>query len=160
MAVTLCGVCAFLQLYCTQPLLPLFMRIFHASKTGAGLTVSAATLGVALSAPVFGALTERLPRKRVIVASLLGVSIPTLLAATSESLGQLILRRFLQGILMPGVVPGAFWALGKWPACAWSIVAMQGVALGIALLGWRTGHPALDRQTTESMNPETVKSNL
>ncbi len=43
-------------------------RLFHASKTGVGMTVSAATLGVAISAPIFGALTERLPRKRVIVA--------------------------------------------------------------------------------------------
>ena len=64
-AVTLCGVCAFLQLYCTQPLLPLLTHLFHASKTAVGLTVSAATLGVALSAPVFGALTEKLARKRV-----------------------------------------------------------------------------------------------
>jgi multisubunit Na+/H+ antiporter MnhC subunit len=37
-----------------------------------------------------------------------------------------------------GVVPGAFWALGKWPACAAFIVAMQAVALTIALIGWRT----------------------
>ncbi|MGD0629405.1 MAG: hypothetical protein ABR987_08630 [Terracidiphilus sp.] len=49
-AVTLCGVCAFLQLYCTQPLLPLFTQLFRASKTAAGMTVSAATLGVALGA--------------------------------------------------------------------------------------------------------------
>ena len=83
-AVTLCGVCAFLEVYCTQPLLPLLARIFHASKTGVGMTVSAATLGVAISAPIFGALTERLPRKRVIVISLLGISVPTLLAATSD----------------------------------------------------------------------------
>jgi len=45
-AVTLCGVCAFLELYCTQPLLPLLAQIFHASKTGVGLTVSAATLAI------------------------------------------------------------------------------------------------------------------
>jgi predicted MFS family arabinose efflux permease len=103
-AVALCGVCAFLELYCTQPMLPLLAHLFHASKTGVGMTVSAATLGVALSAPIFGALTERLPRKRVIVASLIGVSLPTLLAATSTSLAQLIFWRFLQGIAVPGIV--------------------------------------------------------
>jgi len=37
-----------------------------------------------------------------------------------------------------GVVPGAFWALGKWPACAAFIVAMQAVAMAIALAGWRS----------------------
>ena len=36
-----------------------------------------------------------------------------------------------------GVVPGAFWALGKWPACVAFIVAMQAVALAIALICWR-----------------------
>jgi YNFM family putative membrane transporter len=62
-AVVLCGVCAFLELYCTQPLLPLFTHVFHASKTAAGMTVSAATLGVAFSAPIFGALTRRLEQE-------------------------------------------------------------------------------------------------
>jgi len=42
-----------------------------------------------------------------------------------------------------GVVPGAFWALGKWPACAAFIVAMQAVALAVALIGWQTPKPAL-----------------
>jgi predicted MFS family arabinose efflux permease len=37
-----------------------------------------------------------------------------------------------------GVVPGAFWALGKWPACVAFIFAMQAIALAIALIGWRT----------------------
>ena len=117
-AVTLCGVCAFLEVYCTQPLLPLLARIFHASKTGVGMTVSAATLGVAISAPIFGALTERLPRKRVIVISLLGISVPTLLAATSASLPQLIFWRFLQGIMVPGVVAVVVTYIGEeWPPC-------------------------------------------
>ncbi len=134
MAVTLCGVCAFLQLYCTQPLLPLFTHLFHASKTGVGLTVSAATLGVALSAPIFGALTERMPRKRVIVASLLGISIPTLLAATSTSLGQLIFWRFLQGIMVPGVVAVLVTYIGEeWPPDRVALIMsfyVSGTALG------------------------------
>jgi len=133
-AVTLCGVCAFLQLYCTQPLLPLLTRLFHASKTGAGLTVSAATLGVAISAPVFAVFTERLPRKRVIVASLLGISIPTLLAATSTSLGQLIFWRFLQGIMVPGVVAVLVTYIGEeWPPDRVALIMsfyVSGTALG------------------------------
>jgi MFS family permease len=133
-AVTLCGVCAFLQLYCTQPLLPLFTSLFHASKTAVGMTVSAATLGVALSAPVFGALTERLARKRVIVASLLGISIPTLLSATSTSLPQLIFWRFLQGIMVPGVVAVIVTYIGEeWPPDRVALIMsfyVSGTALG------------------------------
>jgi len=133
-AVALCGVCAFLELYCTQPLLPLLTHLFHASKPGVGMTVSAATLGVALSAPIFGALTERLPRKRVIVASLIGVSLPTLLAATSTSLAQLIFWRFLQGIAVPGIVAVVVTYIGEeWPPHRVALVMsfyVSGTALG------------------------------
>jgi YNFM family putative membrane transporter len=102
-AVFLCGVCAFLDLYATQPLLPLFSRIFHAGKAAVGLTVSASTLGVALSAPLFGIFAERLSRKRVIVTSIAAVAVPTLLAATAPSLHALIFWRFMQGLLAPGI---------------------------------------------------------
>jgi MFS family permease len=133
-AVALCGVCAFLELYCTQPLLPLLAHLFHASKTGVGMTVSAATLGVAISAPVFGALTERLARKRVIVVSLLGVSVPTLLAATSASLAQLIFWRFLQGIMVPGVIAVVVTYIGEeWPPERIALIMsfyVSGTALG------------------------------
>ena len=57
-AVSLCGVFAFIDLYATQPLLPLLAELFHASKAEVGLTVSASTLGVAMSAPFLGAFTE------------------------------------------------------------------------------------------------------
>ena len=133
-AVTLCGVCAFLQLYCTQPLLPLFTGLFHSSKTAVGLTVSAATLGVALSAPVFGSLTERLPRKKVIVGSLLGIAIPTFMAATSTSLVQLIFWRFLQGVMVPGVVAVIVTYIGEeWPPDRVALIMsfyVSGTALG------------------------------
>ena len=133
-AVALCGVCAFLELYCTQPLLPMLAHLFHASKTGVGMTVSAATLGVAISAPVFGALTERLPRKRVIVASLIGISVPTLLAATSTSLAQLVFWRFLQGVTVPGVVAVLVTYIGEeWPSHRIPLIMsyyVSGTALG------------------------------
>jgi MFS family permease len=98
------------------------------------MTVSAATLGVALSAPVFGALTERLARKRVIVLSILGVSIPTLLAATSTSLAQLIFWRFLQGIMVPGIIAVVVTYIGEeWPPDRVALIMsfyVSGTALG------------------------------
>lgn len=133
-AVTLCGVCAFLELYSTQPLLPLLTQLFHASKTAVGLTVSASTLGVALSAPFFGALTERLPRKTVIVFSLAGIAIPTLLAATATTLWQLIFWRFLQGITIPGIIAVVVTYIGEeWPPQRVALIMsfyVSGTALG------------------------------
>ncbi|MGA7523126.1 MAG: MFS transporter [Acidobacteriaceae bacterium] len=102
-AVCLCGVFAFLNLYSTQPLLPMFAHLFHASEAMVGLTVSASTLGVALAAPIFGALAERLSRKRVILISLVALAVPTLMAATSPGLYGLIAWRFVQGIALPGI---------------------------------------------------------
>jgi MFS transporter, YNFM family, putative membrane transport protein len=103
LTVGLCGICAFLNTYATQPLLPLFTNIFHASKAAVGLTVSATSFGVAISAPVIGALAERYSRKRIIVASLIAQSIPTIMTATSPTLHALIVWRFLQGLIMPGI---------------------------------------------------------
>lgn len=130
----LCGVCAFLGLYCTQPLLPLLETVFHASKTAVSLTVSAATLGVAIAAPVFGILTERLPRKKVIVASVIGVSIPTLLAATSQTIGQLIFWRLLMGLTLPGIYAVVVTYIGEeWPPQRMALMMsfyVSGTALG------------------------------
>ncbi|HUY80145.1 MAG TPA: MFS transporter [Acidobacteriaceae bacterium] len=102
-AVCICGIFAFLNLYVTQPLLPLLEHLFHASKSAVGLTVSASTLGVALSAPILGALAEQMSRKRVIVTCTLALAVPTLLAATSPGLHAMVFWRLLQGLILPGI---------------------------------------------------------
>ncbi|HSP34180.1 MAG TPA: MFS transporter, partial [Thermoanaerobaculia bacterium] len=116
-AVTLAGIGSFLNLYATQPLLPTFASAFHASKAAVGMTVSAATLGVAFSAPFCGLLAERVGRRRMIVTSILILSVPTMLASTASTLSTLIFWRLLQGIVMPGVfgVTIAYIA-EEWPA--------------------------------------------
>lgn len=103
-AVMLAGACVFLQVYCTQPLLPLLRQIFHASELQVSLTVSAPSLAIALSAPFVGLMAERIGRKKVIVPALFLITIPTLLAATATNLPTLIAWRFAQGLFVPGVV--------------------------------------------------------
>src|SRR5579864_7644739 len=100
----LAGMCTFLGVYCTQPLLPLLRHLFQASELEVSLTVSATILAVALTAPVIGMIAERRGRKKVIVPSLFLLTIPTALAATSTSLHALIFWRFAQGIFVPGVI--------------------------------------------------------
>jgi len=103
LAISFAGFCTFLDLYATQPVLPLFETLFHATKAEAGLTVSASTIAVALTAPFVGALGDRAHRKSVIVLAIVALAIPTLLAATSAGLGALVFWRFLQGAATPGV---------------------------------------------------------
>ena len=101
--VVLAGAAAFLDLYSTQPLLPLLMRTFGASTFDAGLTITAPTVAVAIFAPFIGRLADRLGLRRVIVLSAWTLTLATALAATSQSLHQLIFWRFVQGIATPGI---------------------------------------------------------
>jgi MFS transporter, YNFM family, putative membrane transport protein len=103
LAVVLAGFCAFLPLYATQPLLPLLQHIFHANKVAVSMTLTAATIGVALAAPLIGRIADRFGRKRVIVCSAALLALSTLLAATASTLPLLISWRFLQGVFTPGV---------------------------------------------------------
>ncbi len=151
--VFLCGVFAFLDLYATQPILPLLESLFGASKAAVGLTISASTLGVAIAAPLLGIFTERLGRKTVILASVIALAVPTVAAASSGSLHQLIFWRFLQGLVTPGVFATTIaYITEQWPPTSVAPVMslyVSGTALGgflgrtatgvlAARYGWRS----------------------
>jgi YNFM family putative membrane transporter len=116
-AIVLSGSAAFLNLYATQPLLPLLQHTFNASRFAVGLTVTAPTIAVALSAPFVGRLADNLGLRRVIVGSAFLLALTTGLAALSTSLGQLIAWRFVQGITTPGIFAGTIAYIHEmWPA--------------------------------------------
>ena len=101
--VVLAGFTAFLDLYATQPLLPLLMRVFGASHFEVSLTITAATIAVAIAAPIVGRVADLAGRKRVIVGSAFILAAATLLCATSAGLNQFIFWRFVQGLVTPGI---------------------------------------------------------
>jgi len=103
-AAMIAGACTFLNVYCTQPLLPGLQRVFNATEVQVSLTVGAVTLAVAIMAPIIGLFAESIGRKRVIVPALFAMAVPTLLAATATSLNSLIFWRFAQGLFVPGVI--------------------------------------------------------
>ena len=100
----LAGMCTFLNVYSTQPLLPLLREVFHASELEVSFTVSATIFATAITAPLIGMIAERRGRKRVIVPALFLLTIPSALAAGSSSLPVLIFWRFAQGLFVPGVI--------------------------------------------------------
>jgi YNFM family putative membrane transporter len=115
--VMLAGFAAFVDLYATQPLLPLLARTFQASRFAVSLTITAPTVAVALAAPGIGRLADRLGLRRVIVGSAFAIATATALAATSTSLTQLIFWRFVQGLVTPGVFAGTVAYIHElWPA--------------------------------------------
>ena len=114
--VVLAGSAAFLDLYATQPLLPLLARTFRASTFDVGLTVTAPTIAVALWAPLIGRLADRAGLRRVIVGSAFLLAVATALAATAVSLRQLIMWRFVQGLATPGIFAGTVaYIHEEWP---------------------------------------------
>lgn len=102
-AVVCAGFCAFLTLFAPQPLLPLLAAQFRASAAAVSLVVTASTVAVAIAAPFAGMIGDRLGRRRVIVPAAFLLVLPTVLAATSQNLGQLIFWRFWQGVFTPGI---------------------------------------------------------
>lgn len=115
--VVLAGFASFLDLYATQPLLPLLMRVFDASHFAVSLTVTAATVAVAIAAPVVGRLADVIGRKRVIVGSAIGLAAATALVATASTLPQFVFWRFVQGLMTPGVFAITIaYIQDEWPA--------------------------------------------
>lgn len=102
-AVVVAGYCAFLQLYATQPLLPLLTQVFHAGREAVSLTVTMASLGVAVAAPLAGILADKIGRRKVIVWSAFLLAVASLATASAANLPQLIAWRFLQGVFTPGI---------------------------------------------------------
>jgi YNFM family putative membrane transporter len=112
----LAGFGAFLDLYSTQPLLPLLARTFHASSFAVGLTITAPTLAVAIAAPWAGRLSDSFGLRKVIVGSAAALAVATLLAATARDLRELIAWRFAQGLATPGLFASAIaYIHEEWP---------------------------------------------
>jgi MFS transporter, YNFM family, putative membrane transport protein len=115
--IMLAGFAAFLDLYATQPLLPLLARTFDASAFQVGLTVTAPVVAVAIAAPVVGRIADRVGLRRTILTAALLLTLATALAATAQSLRQLIFWRFLQGIVTPGIFASTIAYIHEvWPA--------------------------------------------
>lgn len=103
LAVGVAGFCAFTNLYPVQAILPELIEKFHATPTQAGLTVSAGTAAVALTAPFSGVISDLWGRKKMIVLCLAAVTLVTLCTALASSIPGLVAWRFVVGLFIPGI---------------------------------------------------------
>ncbi len=94
----------FATMYSTQAILPEISSDFDVSAAVAGLTVSVVVLAVALGGWVHGPLSDRIGRRRVMVASAGLLVFPTALLGLSAGIVMLIALRIVQGLLMPGLL--------------------------------------------------------
>jgi len=100
----LIGLFAFINVYPIQTVLPLIQTELGISKTATGLLVGVTLFAVALLSPFIGLISDRLGRKNIICASLVGIALPTLLIPFSTNLMDLLFLRFIQGVFLPGII--------------------------------------------------------
>jgi predicted MFS family arabinose efflux permease len=98
------GFFAFLNVYSIQAVLPMVMVDFQITPLQAGVTVGATVLAVGLVSPFMGMLSDALGRKGILCISLFVLTVPTALIAFSHTLSALIGLRFMQGLVVPGIV--------------------------------------------------------
>ena len=158
LAVGLAGYCAFINLYSPQSILPLLSEEFHASAAEISSIITVSTLAVALTAPFTGAVADVLGRKRVIVAAMFVLVIPTLMVGLATTLPQLIFWRAVQGLVLPPIFAVTVAYIGdEWTpreATTAAGIYSSGSSLGgfsgrlvtgflADLIGWRAGFTAL-----------------
>lgn len=115
-AVFLTGFCCFINLYSMQAILPLLSDVFSANAADVAAVITAGTLAVALVAPFTGAAADVIGRKRVIIAALFIVTIPTFMAGLSTTLPELVFWRFAQGVILPPIFVVIIAYIGEeWP---------------------------------------------
>lgn len=158
LAVGLAGYCAFINLYSPQAILPLLSEEFHASAAEISLIITVSTLAVAVTAPFTGTVADVLGRKRVIVAAMFVLVIPTLMVGLATTLPQLIFWRAVQGLVLPPIFAVTVAYIGdEWTpkeATTAAGIYSSGSSLGgfsgrlvtgffADLVGWRAGFMAL-----------------
>lgn len=109
----LVGVFAFIQVYSVQSILPQLQHDLNATVVQIGSAVGMTVLAVAITSPFIGMLSDALGRKRLIVASVTMLAIPTALMTQVQSVEGLLVLRFLQGLAVPGVSVVAIGYIGE-----------------------------------------------
>ncbi|MCU1449302.1 MAG: Tetracycline resistance efflux pump [Acidimicrobiales bacterium] len=80
------------------PLLPLYAQRLHASATTVGALFSSFSVAQLLFAPVWGRLSDRVGRKPVLLLSLAGTAVGSLLTGLAGSLALLFVGRVIDGV--------------------------------------------------------------
>ena len=97
------GFSVFALLYCVQPLMPLLAQDFHLTPAQSSLALSVSTATLAVALLVSGSVAERLGRKQLMVASMTGGALLTLLSAFTGDYTQLVAVRALLGLVLGGL---------------------------------------------------------
>ena len=117
--------------------LPVIMKEWGSSPAAAGFMVTVTLLSSALGGIVFGAVADRVGRKRALMLTVAMFSICSGLSGLARDLTELAIARTLLGLGMGGEwAAGALLVGETWPA------RHRGKAMGIMQSGWALGYIA------------------
>jgi len=137
-AVGLAGFCTFLNLYMPQALLPALAQDFGVGPGEISAIITASTLAIALTAPFTGALADILGRKRIIVAAMVALMVPTVMVALAADVPTLVVWRFIQGLLLPPIFVVIIAYIGdEWPTA--EVAGIAGLYIAGASIGGFSG---------------------
>jgi predicted MFS family arabinose efflux permease len=142
----------FFQAYMIAPIIPALSSTFGTTPEKVGFIVPAYLIPYGIATLGYGLLADRIGIHRVMFASLATFSVLTVLTATAQSIGQLMVWRLITGIGASGMVPLALALVGRlYPygqrgrPLGWLFSAMAGgMAFGsplgamiVPLIGWK-----------------------
>jgi predicted MFS family arabinose efflux permease len=137
-AVGLAGFCTFLNLYMPQALLPALAQDFGVGPGEISAIITSSTLAIALTAPFTGALADILGRKRIIVAAMIALMVPTVMVALAGDVPTLVAWRFVQGLLLPPIFVVIIAYIGdEWPTT--EVAGIAGLYIAGASIGGFSG---------------------
>ncbi|MBN0986246.1 MFS transporter [Amphritea pacifica] len=93
----------FANVYVTQPILPELQREFALTTLEVSWSFTVTTLMLGLSLLFYGPLSDAVGRRPLMLISMAGVCLCTLLLSQSESFAALVLLRGLQGLFLGGL---------------------------------------------------------
>jgi predicted MFS family arabinose efflux permease len=142
----------FAQAYLVAPLIPAYMKEFHASDRVVGLLVPAYLLPYGFCTLFYGPISDRIGRRPVLLSMIAAIALATLGTSLSPSLGALLALRVAAGVASGGIIPISLALLGDLfsyqqlgRAIGWIFGAIAGgMAFGSTLgallnpiIGWR-----------------------
>jgi YNFM family putative membrane transporter len=130
LAMVAAGFATFELMYCVQPLLPVFVRVFGVTPLGSSFALSMTTGSLALALLVASALSETLGRTPMMISAILMAAALTIASSVIGDWGPFLLMRAAIGVVLSGL-----------PAVAMAYLAEEvdresiGLAMGLYVAG-------------------------
>ena len=125
------------DLFIISPLLPSIALEFHRSAASSGLSVTVFSVVYLLIAPLMGQLADRVGRRRILIACLLGFAAANLLTGVAPNFAWLLVARVAAGATSAGVAPLIYAGVGEAAPgsrrATWMAIAVSGLLLALSV---------------------------